>query len=1333
MTGCHILKRKVLMTSAEATEQYKNNRSSVARNRRRGIGNLLCALGIVATCVISGPAIAAIGFVQANYAVPQTPQSSVVVPILKAQGAGNLNVVVVGWNDTAAAIASVADAKGNVYTRAVGPTAQTGQLSQAIYYARNILAAAANTNSVTVQFTVPAVYPDIRVLEYAGLDPVNPVDVTAAAAGISSSSSSGAVTTTNANDLIFGANTVATGTVAPGAGYTQRMVTIPDGDNAEDQVVTVVGSYSASAALFPSGPWVMQLVAFKAAGAVTDTTPPTAPATLTAAPAGGNGINLTWVASTDNVGVANYRVERCQGVACINFAQIATPIGATFADTGLLPGTSYSYRVRAADAAGNLSGYSNTATATTASDATPPTAPASLVTALAGTNGVNLTWTASTDNVAVTGYRVERCQGAACISFAQIGTPAATSFADTGLLLGTSYSYRVRAADAAGNLSAYSNVSSVTTAADAVAPSAPTSLVATLAGSNGATLTWTASTDNIGVSGYRVERCQGAGCATFAQVSAPSGTTFSDAGLLAGTSYSYRVRAADAAGNLSGYSNVAAVSTVIVDTTAPSAPANLATVAVGSSGISLTWSASTDNIAVTGYRVERCQGSGCTTFAQIATPSGTAFSDTGLLSGTTYTYRARAADAAGNLSVYSNVSAAATTQVTAGPISFVQLNYAVPRGPQTSAPVTFSKAQAAGNLNIVVVGWTDTTATVNSVTDSAGNAYALAVGPTVLAGQMSQSIYYAKNIAAAAANTITVQFTLPTDHVDVRALEYSGLDPVNPLDATSAGVGANSLASSGASVTTGSNDLIFAASTVETGVTGAGVGFTNRVVTLPNSDNAEDKIVTAPGSYSATAPVGPAGFWVMQMVAFSAPPGVVTPSPDKVGQWSPPLNWPIVSVHMALLPNGKILASDGQIFAGHDARVWDSVTGIFTPVAVSDNIFCSGMADMPDGRIFVAGGHVDIHTGLITANMFDPVAQTWSSAAPMTQPRWYPTVTSLPDGRMLVTAGETFCLNCVAAIPEIYNPVSNTWSQLTSASLSLPNYPHMFVLPDGRVVNTSASEAPVPARVLDVQAGTWTVVDPTVVAGGSAVMYRPGKILKNGSSVDPEIRIGAPSAATAYVLDMTQAAPAWRQVPSMANGRAYHINVMLPDGNVMVVGGGTTDKPVDLSGAVLQPELWSPITERFTALPVMPSPRLYHSTALLMPDGRVLVAGGGRSENTPAKTDQPTAAFYSPAYLFKGARPVISSAPASIQYLSNFALATPDAARIASAVLIRLGTVTHAIDMNQRYVPLTFQASAGALTVQAPASANLAPPGAYMLFIVDTNGVPSIAAMVSIH
>jgi fibronectin type 3 domain-containing protein len=388
-----------------------------------------------------------------------------------------------------------------------------------------------------------------------------------------------------------------------------------------------------------------------------DEVAPSVPASLTASAPSAVTVNLAWSASTDSVGVTGYRVERCTGAGCSSFAQIGTPTSTSFADTTVSSATSYSYRVRAVDAAANLSGYSNTAAVTTP-DNIPPSAPTGLTATSPNATTVNLAWNVSTDNVGVAGYRVERCTGAGCSSFAQIGTPTSTSFSDTTASGATNYSYRVRAVDAANNLGGYSSTATVTTA-DNVAPSAPTGVTATSPSSTTVNLSWTASTDNIGVTGYRVERCAGAGCASFAQIGTASATSFSDTSLAGTTSYSYRVSATDATGNLSGYSSVATV--VTPDTIAPSAPTGLTAASPNSNTVNLSWNASTDTggSGLAGYRIFR---SG----TQIGTSGTTAFSDTSVVGTTAYSYTVAAYDGTGNTSTQSS-AASVTTPDTIAP------------------------------------------------------------------------------------------------------------------------------------------------------------------------------------------------------------------------------------------------------------------------------------------------------------------------------------------------------------------------------------------------------------------------------------------------------------------------------------------------------------------------------------------------------------------------------------------------------------------------------------------------------------------------------------------
>ncbi|WDT74591.1 MAG: fibronectin type III domain-containing protein [Candidatus Manganitrophus sp.] len=480
-----------------------------------------------------------------------------------------------------------------------------------------------------------------------------------------------------------------------------------------------------------------------AAATTRDTTPPTPPINLTASAVGETRINLSWGASNDNVGVTEYRVERCQGATCTNFLEIGQPTGTTFNDTGRSAAVTYRYRVRAADAANNFSGYSNIATATTP-DTTPPTPPINLTATVVGGTQINLAWGASTDNVGVMEYRIERCQGVNCTTFAQIATRTVTNFSNTGLTSATSYSYRVRAVDAAGNLSGFSNTATRVTL-DTIAPTTPGNLTATAAGETQINLSWGASTDNVGVTGYRVERCQGANCATFTEIAQPTGTTFNDAGRTPGVPYSYRVRAVDAAGNFSGYSNTAGATTR--DVTSPTPPTNLTATTASETQINLSWGASSDNVGVREYRVERCQGTTCTNFAEIAQPTATAFNDTGRSPATAYRYRVRAVDTAGNLGGYSNIAAAVTLDTTAptppanlvgNAISEIQINLSWGASSDNVGVARYGieRCQGTNCINFAEIAQ-PTTATFNNTGLSAGTPYRYRVRAADAAGNLS--------------------------------------------------------------------------------------------------------------------------------------------------------------------------------------------------------------------------------------------------------------------------------------------------------------------------------------------------------------------------------------------------------------------------------------------------------------------------------------------------------------------------------------------------------------------------------------------------------------------
>ncbi|HUL99358.1 MAG TPA: putative collagen-binding domain-containing protein, partial [Mycobacterium sp.] len=299
------------------------------------------------------------------------------------------------------------------------------------------------------------------------------------------------------------------------------------------------------------------------------------------------------------------------------------------------------------------------------------------------------------------------------------------------------------------------------------------------------------------------------------------------------------------------------------DTTAPSTPSGVTVGGTTGSTVSLSWAPSSDNIGVASYRIFR-------NGTQVGTSTSTSFTDTGLDNNTTYSYTVVAVDFAGNVSSPSAPVNATTTASPPPPSSptFVQQNSVTPQTAQSTVTVSYAQPQTTGNLNVVVVGWYSTNATITSVTDSAGNTYAVAA-PLKHSSQMYQAIYYAKNIGASAAgNVVTVKFSAAVQFADIRLAEYSGLDTVNPFDTTSSGTGSPATATSGNVTTSKPVELLVGAGDTSGLFTAAGSGYTKRVITNPDGDILEDRVVTATGSYAATA--AQSGDEVMQVVAFKA-------------------------------------------------------------------------------------------------------------------------------------------------------------------------------------------------------------------------------------------------------------------------------------------------------------------------------------------------------------------------------------------------------------------------------------------------------------------------------
>lgn len=456
----------------------------------------------------------------------------------------------------------------------------------------------------------------------------------------------------------------------------------------------------------------------------------------------------------------------------------------------------------------------------------------------------------------------------------------------------------------------------------------------------------------------------------------------------------------------------------------------------------------------------------------------------------------------------------------------------------------------------------------------------------------------------------------------------------------------------------------------------------------------------------------------------SSPPDEPVANPAVAGSWSQPLTWPLVSIHASLLPNGKVIAWANTNVAGSaQAQVWDPATGAFTLVPNNTtNIFCSGHSFLPDGRLLVTGGERLVNNdGEIHSNIFDFRTNSWSRGPDMNAGRWYPSNTTLANGEVLVISGTIDRFVGVNPLPQVFRS-NGEWRNLTGAETrSIQLYPWTVLAPDGRVFNAGPDRF---TSYLDTTGtGSWSS-GPTSNFGyrdyGSVVMYDEGRLMIVGG--------GTPT-NTAEVIDLRSSA-GWRSVTSMAHARRHLNATVLPDGKVLVTGGTSGGGFNNAFGAVLAAEMWDPSTERWTLMASMRVRRIYHSIALLLPDGRVLAAGGGIPSAPEGDFDHLDAEIYSPPYLFRGERPVITNAPSNIDYGDSFLVKTPDRREIESVSLVRLSSVTHAFNMEQRFTRLDFLVKKKGVMVSAPANRNVCPPGYYMLFILNGEGVPSVARIV---
>ena len=443
-----------------------------------------------------------------------------------------------------------------------------------------------------------------------------------------------------------------------------------------------------------------------------------------------------------------------------------------------------------------------------------------------------------------------------------------------------------------------------------------------------------------------------------------------------------------------------------------------------------------------------------------------------------------------------------------------------------------------------------------------------------------------------------------------------------------------------------------------------------------------------------------------------------------------------VAIHVALLPGGNVIAwqdagtelfnqgnktlafriatQPGQLPGPLD---WGPIPNIET------NLFCAGQALLPDGRVLVIGGQAGAYNfGADTSTIFDPYTGAWVNPPGnrMASPRWYPSLITLPNGEVLALSGTQAGPGTANEVPEVWKIGAGGWRSLNGARDQNFTYPWVSIDPKSGMVFVAG---PGKCKFISTVGDGSTNLGPTrkfaLRNAGTFAVYGPGRILAIGGGDDNTYR-------TAEYIDLLAATPTWIQTGSMQFARRYANSTMLPDGKVLVTGGGEDQNGPE---GVLPAELWDPATGLWSTMASMAVPRLYHSMAILLPDGRVMVGGGGRKSGAIDHTDLQ---FFVPPCLYKGIRPIIASVPASIGYGRTFVLQTSDAANIVKVNIVRLPALTHGVNTSQVFYPASFTRGSGLLNVVAPPNGNYAPPGFYMIFILNRSGVPSVGKVLQL-
>lgn len=480
---------------------------------------------------------------------------------------------------------------------------------------------------------------------------------------------------------------------------------------------------------------------------------------------------------------------------------------------------------------------------------------------------------------------------------------------------------------------------------------------------------------------------------------------------------------------------------------------------------------------------------------------------------------------------------------------------------------------------------------------------------------------------------------------------------------------------------------------------------------------------------------------------------VISTNPSIVGQWGATIGFPLVPVAAAMLPDNQLLtwsADADESFANENTANYTQTailnlnTGVVTQVTVSNtnhNMFCPGVAILPNGEVIVAGGDSDNETSI-----YNPATDSWSKGSLLNIPRGYNGMTLLSNGQAF-TLGGSWSGSIGGKSAEVWSPTAG-WrvlpgvpenSILTQDQSTLDDSYGWFVATSGGKVLQAG-----PSQEMHwiTTSGSGTIT-PAGLRGtsntameGNAVYYDVNKVLTLGGAArfSGSTQTNDPANSQAYVIDLSSGTPQVTQVSSMHYPRTYSNSVVLPNGQVVVVGGQTSGYAFNDSNSVLNPELWDPTTGRFSVLAPEAEPRNYHSVAVLLPSGQIFSGGGGLCGS--CATNHADGQIYSPPYLFNSdgtpaTQPVITSAPTSATDGQTIAVTTDSP--VSSFSMVRYGESTHAADDDQRRIPLSIVSSSGnTYQLAIPSDPGIALPGPYMLFAMNSAGTPSVATTISV-